>query len=69
MGKGKTLKDFPTIVKQWDYEKNVGIDPLNIAARSNKKYWWKCENCHQSYLASPNKKHQEITAVRFVLII
>lgn len=56
MKAGKTLKDFPNILKQWDYEKNGDIDPLNVPARRNKKYWWKCPKCNQSYLASPDKK-------------
>lgn len=51
----KTLSDYPKLLKQWDFKKN-DIDPFNVPARSNKKYYWKCDKCHQSYLASPDKK-------------
>ena len=53
---GKTLKDYPEIIKQWDYEKNGNISPLCVAARSNKKFYWKCNKCNQSYLTSPDEK-------------
>ena len=56
MRKNQTLRDFKDILEQWDYEKNDSVDPLNIAAGSTKKYWFKCKKCGQSYLASPYKK-------------
>lgn len=56
MSAGKTLKDYPNIIKEWDRDRNGSINPLNVPARSNKKYWWKCSKCHQGYLASPDKK-------------
>lgn len=56
MQKGKTLKDYPEILKQWNYKMNGSIDPLSIAPRSNKKYYWTCDKCHQTYLATPDTK-------------
>lgn len=42
--------------KYWDYEKNdeLGLDPWNIAKRSNKKVFIKCQEkeYHESYLVS-----------------
>ena len=40
----------PDLLEQWDYEKNVGIKPEYVSEFSNRKIWWKCPKCHQSYL-------------------
>ncbi len=37
-----TRKD---LVEEWNYDKNIGIDPTGYLAGSNKKVWWKCKNC------------------------
>lgn len=38
---------YPEIAAQWDYERNGGIfTPSNIAAKSNKKFFWKCPLGH-----------------------
>jgi hypothetical protein len=39
---GKTLADFPDLVKQIDREKQPDLIPENMAAGSRKKVWWKC---------------------------
>lgn len=36
----------PVLASEWDYEKNVGINPKMVMPNSNKKYWWKCEKGH-----------------------
>ena len=46
---------FPEAVSAWDTEKNGGITPDMVNARTNKKYWWKCELGH-SYKAEPANK-------------
>ena len=37
---------FPSISDDWDYEKNYPMTPNNVAPKSNKKYWWKCNKGH-----------------------
>lgn len=39
---------FPEIAKEWDYTKNTQ-KPYEIAAKSNKKYWWICSKCGHSW--------------------
>ena len=34
------------VIKYWDYEKNVGLDPTKIYKNSNLEVYWKCENGH-----------------------
>ena len=60
----KTLKGYsdlqtvnPTLSKEWNYEKNNGLTPMDILPNSNKKVWWKCNNGHewQATIANRNK--------------
>lgn len=50
------INDFasrnPELVGQFDIERNEGITPYEITAKSLKKYWWKCAEGH-SFFASP----------------
>lgn len=43
----------PELLDEWDYEKNVGISPENVARGSIDKYWWKCKKCGNSWPARP----------------
>ncbi len=50
----KVLKGFndlqtvnPALTKDWNYEKNNGLDPVNVTPDSNKKVWWKCSKGHE----------------------
>lgn len=40
---------FPELAKQWDYEKNGDLTPETVSYGSNKKVWWICSKCGQSY--------------------
>lgn len=42
---------MPNLLKEWDYDKNKGLNPSDFMKGSHKKVWWLCENKH-SYLAS-----------------
>ena len=47
---------YPKIVKlEWDYSLN-SVDPDTIAPHTNKAYYWKCLNGHESYLSRVNNK-------------
>ena len=37
---------FPELSKEWDTSKNLPLTPHDVAAKSTKKVWWKCENGH-----------------------
>ena len=41
----------PELLKEWDYEKNVGIDPHKIHHGSKEKVWWRCSKCGHEYQA------------------
>lgn len=44
------INDFETLhpeaMVEWDYEKNIGIDPKIIGPSSKIKAWWKCHLNH-----------------------
>lgn len=37
----------PTLVAEWNFEKNGNLKPGNIKANSQKKVWWKCRKGHE----------------------
>lgn len=37
---------YPEIIEEWDYNKNIGLNPSELTPRSNKKVWWRCKNDH-----------------------
>ena len=46
----------PDVAKEWNYEKNNGLTPMDIMPNSGKKVWWKCDKGHewQATVASRN---------------
>lgn len=46
---------FPSLLKEWDYEKNKDISPDVYTHGDNTKVWWICSNGH-SYPASINHR-------------
>ena len=47
-GENDLESKFPDIAKEWDSSKNA-LKPNEVAAFSNKKYWWKCSKCGHSW--------------------
>jgi len=46
--KKKTLAEkFPEIAKEWNYERNIGLQPSLVTHASVKKVWWKCKEGHE----------------------
>ena len=37
----------PTLAKEWNYEKNNELTPMNVKPNSNKIVWWKCNKGHE----------------------
>ena len=37
----------PTLAKEWNYEKNIGLTPRDVKPNSDKKVWWKCQRGHE----------------------
>ena len=43
----KYIIDNPKLMAEWNYEKNIGLDPSKITLGSGKKVWWKCDKGHE----------------------
>jgi len=37
---------YPQLLKEWDREKNKGLNPSNLTPNVNKKVWWCCRKGH-----------------------
>ncbi len=46
----------PQIAATWNYERNEGLKPENIANQSNKKVWWRCSVCGYEWQATVNNR-------------
>ncbi len=46
---------YPDIMIEWDWNKNINIDPSTLAPKTHKKVWWLCHLGH-SYLMSVDSK-------------
>lgn len=45
---GKSLAErYPSLVREWVYEKNLPLTPERITAGVNKKVWWRCKKGHE----------------------
>ena len=53
------LKDNESLISKYDFEKNEGIDINSLTARSNKKVWWKCNNCGNSWYATISSQNDK----------
>lgn len=45
-GANSIKTECPSLLLEWDYEKNDGLMPENIASKSGLKVWWKCASGH-----------------------
>ena len=47
----------PSLAKEWNYEKNNGLTPVDVMSSSGKKVWWKCNKGHewQATISNRNK--------------
>ena len=52
---GKFISDSKYLMSEWNYEKNLNLDPSNIKMGSNKSVWWKCKYGHE-WKAEPNNR-------------
>ena len=48
------VSEFPYMMSDWNFSKNIDIKPETIATGSNKKVWWKCSACGYEWFQCPN---------------
>ena len=47
----------PTLAKEWNYQKNNGLTPMDVIPNTPKKVWWKCQKEHE-WNATVNSRTQ-----------
>lgn len=50
------ISDNESMISTWDYDRNGNLNPYEIPMKSNKKYWWRCEQCLSSYEMSASNR-------------
>lgn len=45
MSEHKKLCEYPSLMEEWDYEKNI-LNPFDLTTGSGRKVWWKCRKGH-----------------------
>lgn len=50
------ISEIPSLLKEWNWNKNKGISPYSIGCGSSKKIWWKCSVCGNEWEATPNSR-------------
>jgi len=60
---GKYLRETTFLMAEWDWEKNLNVDPYIITRGTAKKVWWKCSLCGNSWLASPHNRKRKYCGV------
>ena len=43
----KYITDSPDLIAEWNYEKNIDLNPSQLTIGSGKKAWWMCKNGHE----------------------
>lgn len=57
LNKNGSLADhYPDLLNEWDYEKNIDLNPNEVLVKSNKKVWWKCQKCGREWPAKIAKR-------------
>jgi hypothetical protein len=50
------VNTHPDLISEWDYNKNGTLMPENVTRGSNKKVWWICKNCNNSFQCVIDKR-------------
>ncbi len=45
----------PDLAREWDFEKNDGLTPIDLSCYSDKKVWWKCGKGHEYQATISNR--------------
>jgi uncharacterized Zn-finger protein len=47
IGENDLFTTNPSLLKEWNYKKNINVDPKTMKSGSNKKVWWICDKGHE----------------------
>ena len=55
----------PELMEEWDFEKNIDVNPSKIMSSIALKVWWKCSKGHE-WQARINDRHNECRGSAFL---
>ena len=55
MAEKKYVSDNAQLMAEWDWKRNLELDPMQISLGSHKKAWWKCRAGHKWYADIHNR--------------
>ncbi len=58
IGENSLYYSVNSIIDEWNYEKNGGLNPTDFTCHSHTKVWWKCSTCGYEYLSSISTRFQ-----------
>lgn len=53
---GSLADNYPDLMKDWDWEKNLDIDPYSVPSRISTQVYWKCHICQYEWSKSPDER-------------
>jgi len=56
IGENDIFTICPNLKDEWNYEKNIGLNPLNFPKGSHTKVWWKCSKCGHEWQAEVRQR-------------
>ena len=51
------VSDNAQLMAEWDWERNLDIEPTQLSMGSHKKVWWKCSKGHEWQAVIYSRKH------------
>ncbi len=55
-GKNDLQTTNPELIKEWNFELNGSLLPMDVSQYSHSKVWWRCSKCGYSYQATPSNR-------------
>lgn len=52
VGYNDLLTTNPELAEEWNYEKNIPLEPQEFSYGAHKRVWWKCKNCGHEWKTS-----------------
>ena len=46
-GENDLARAYPSLAKEWDFEKNGSLRPENVPPGTDRRVWWRCEKGHE----------------------
>lgn len=49
---------YPDLMKEWNFDRNIGVNPSDLSANSKLRVWWKCSQGHEWETSILHRTHR-----------